>query len=185
MTDLMILTEKHVVAIEAKWTECVKEKEYEPISDWRKGIDSDNGEKVLTGWLTLINGYLGKGKSPIRHDNKIIEGVPYQLLHRIASACAIANGREASIIYQLFYGGDITKEDALRFAKTLKMGYASLFNNAHPIRFRTILSQVEKCKDFEKIKEQCKRGNALFRKMQTKCLYKFPLESIQDTEHIH
>ena len=168
-----------MIAIEAKWTEYVQK--YECIADWRKRI-SDNGEKAIKGCLAIIDKYLGERRLPIHYENEAIEGVPYQLLHRIASACAIANGREASIIYQLFYGENIAKEDALRFAAQLKSGYALLFNNAQPIRFRIITTKVEKCKDFEKLKKQCKRVNALFRKMQNVCMYKFPPESIKSIE---
>ena len=106
MTDLMIISKSHVVAIEAKWTEC--KKKYELISEWTTGgKDKRNREEVLKGWIQYINDYAGSDILDARH-LEVYDDIPYQLLHRIASACAIAQQqkKEAVVIYQLFYDND-------------------------------------------------------------------------------
>jgi len=99
MTDLMILTENSRIAIEAKYTECTKT--YQKIDKWLlAGKDLQNRQLVLDGWLHYIKPYQTvKGLTPeFRH------AVPYQLLHRIASACHKADDKhDPVVVYHIFF----------------------------------------------------------------------------------
>lgn len=194
MTDLMILTKTHTIAVEAKWTECAKH--YAPtINDWlnEKEEKKDNRKSVLTGWIKYINKYVGPSMGELDPDKIAETTIPYQLLHRIASACAVANERktDAIVIYQLFYNDQpqdgmeiITEETVKNLAKELDSGYKALFKNDEPVLFYIIKTKVKPCKNIEALEQLCpvdtsKIGggkcdwNALFLEMQKRPIYTF------------
>ena len=194
MTDLMILTKTHTIAVEAKWTEC--HEPYQTITDWfkdrlRNGATQENLVDVLNGWIKYINEYVGEEKlSEIAvggRDNIIpdhYQTFPYQLLHRIASACAVArkpNKAKAVVIYQLFYNAD-TEEAMRNFATQLADAYGKLFDGLLediPFFIVKVKTEVENTNYLEKIKEKCNGNqeqydwNALFLAMQKSPIYKF------------
>ena len=194
MTDLMIITDNYAIALEAKWKECGNA--YPPISKWLETNNADirnNREKVLEGWIKYINDYLDNSINEQIDKSKI----PYQMLHRIASACAVANKcnkAKAIVIYQLFYNGQTkggTKASMLKFCEKLKAGYNELFSckKLSKISFCIIQTEVV-CENFEAFKEKCPKGkdkngkdkyywNALFRLMQKNPIYTFPEPSIK------
>lgn len=147
MTDLMILTNQYAIAIEAKWTEC--ESIYEPIGKWRNSGVTENHAKVLNGWEEYINKYL-EG----RVCGKIMatDDMPYQLFHRIASACYAAmleEGRKkyAVIIYHLFHSNQEEYGKAKKFAENLENAVhkisGQLADGELPISFHVILTEVK------------------------------------------
>ena len=75
-TDLMVISAEFVMAIEAKWTE----PRYETVQHWLS--DSENRAEVLRGWCDLLE---QRGANPIREED--LCGLPYQMIHRAASAC--------------------------------------------------------------------------------------------------
>jgi hypothetical protein len=77
-TDLMILSGATSVAVEAKSTE----PRYETVKSWLGGKTEGNRADVLDGWLSLLNKAAG---TPLTRDK--VENLPYQLIHRAASAC--------------------------------------------------------------------------------------------------
>lgn len=77
-TDLMIEYQDSCIAIESKRTEG----RYESVSHWLD--DSQNKKNVLTGWLSIINSHID---SAVNFDD--ILHLPYQLIHRVASACSL------------------------------------------------------------------------------------------------
>jgi hypothetical protein len=91
-TDLMVRTPTQRIAIEAKYTEPA----YESVSAWRKKARGDNRDKVLEGWVKLINDAL--------HTSLTLEDVEdstYQLVHRTASACE-GTAAVRAVVYQCF-----------------------------------------------------------------------------------
>lgn len=102
MTDLMIITRNHAIAIEAKFTEC--KNKYETIDDWLKRGNERNRKEVLQGWLDYILA-IDNALQIKTADDLIGKKIPYQMLHRIASACKVAHDNNLSpvVIYQLFY----------------------------------------------------------------------------------
>ncbi len=118
MTDLMIITSSYAIALEAKYTEYLSGKQ-ESISQWRNdpslkdGTISANRMNVLQGWLNYISQEGYSEISQITEDLLAkLKDVPYQLFHRIASACAAAMGskRKSVVIYQVFYDKKVEAE---------------------------------------------------------------------------
>ena len=91
-TDLMVLSTEFVVAIEAKWTE----PRYQAVDRWLNG--SANRTEVLRGWCDLLE---QRGADPIRERD--LRGLPYQMIHRAASAChPHGAARSHWLVYLLF-----------------------------------------------------------------------------------
>jgi len=113
MTDLMIIGEKEKIAVEAKYTE-VKVK-LEMIDKWKldsKGQYTENRKEVLNHWIKMIKPFL---LSQLKVEE--IGTLPYQFLHRTASACYENNGT-AYVIYQLFYD-DETKSKMEKYVSKI------------------------------------------------------------------
>lgn len=91
-TDLMIVTKGSAIAIEAKFTE----PRYETVDAWLRGGRGSNRNTVFEGWLTLIRPVAGASINA-----RDLTGLPYQLVHRLASACSIDAPRHA-LVYQVF-----------------------------------------------------------------------------------
>jgi len=77
-TDLMVRSGASGLAIEAKWTEA----RYDTVTKWlQSGKVVANRQKVLAGWLTLLQPHATCDLESEFGD------CAYQLLHRAASAC--------------------------------------------------------------------------------------------------
>ena len=83
-TDVMVASSQFVFAIEAKWTE----PRSQVVSDWLG--DSTNRAEVLRGWCDLL-----QQRTADRVDANDLATLPYQMVHRAASACDDA-GPESS-----------------------------------------------------------------------------------------
>ena len=190
MTDLMIITDNYAIALEAKWTECGKA--YPSISKWLETDKADtNRKKVLEGCIKYINEYLkDKGGHEISLKDEGHRIIPYQLLHRVASACAVAKekGMTATVIYQLFYNDEREKDDwksipydkVDKFGADLQKGFVALFKDLKkpvPIQFCIMKTKVAKGKYFDTAMRKCKKDgdlNELFLEMQHLNIYSFP-----------
>ena len=91
-TDLMIISDSLAVAVEAKFTE----PRYETVAEWLGPAPTDNRVKVLRGWLQYIHEATGRELS---FDE--VRRLPYQVVHRTASVCAIARPARA-VVYQVY-----------------------------------------------------------------------------------
>jgi hypothetical protein len=91
-TDLMIVGEQSAIAIEAKYTE----PPYQSVADWLEQGDAANRARVLGGWLSRIGQVAGTV-----FGTAAVEALPYQLIHRTASACSMPASRRA-VVYQVF-----------------------------------------------------------------------------------
>lgn len=86
-SDLLIEYSNGCIVIEAKR----KEPPYEKVEKWLGS--STNKKLVLEGWLELINNY-----TDLKIDLSEITDLPYQLIHRVASACSLKK-QQTEIIY--------------------------------------------------------------------------------------
>lgn len=86
-SDLMIEYKNTCTVIEAKRTESP----YESVKRWLG--DSDNRKLVLDGWLEVIDDYIDS-----KIDAGLVSDLPYQLIHRVASACSMGKLR-TRVIY--------------------------------------------------------------------------------------
>ncbi len=156
MTDLMMFTDNHRIALEAKYTEYEKS-EYEPVSTWNENNDN-NKKNVLGGWLS----YMGKSLADIKKYGSI----PYQLIHRIASAYADdgSSGRKLSpvVIYQLFYDSKTNKRKLDVFVDKLRKWIGML--KLEELTFLAVKTLVTKTpqerrkKDSEYFLDMCQSG---------------------------
>ncbi|MDI6808330.1 MAG: hypothetical protein QME66_05035 [Candidatus Eisenbacteria bacterium] len=97
-TDLMIISSSVAIAIEAKYTE----PEYETVSAWLHEPRDTNRCDVLGGWLDMLH--------TATEDKLTVDRVlhlPYQLIHRAASAC-FPRAAHRAVLYQIF---DVTHRD--------------------------------------------------------------------------
>jgi len=106
-TDLVILTPETAIVIEAKYTE----PQYETVLSWLRDPREPNRMAVLEGWLKLINRVAGR---MVVVDD--ILDLPYQLVHRCASACH-SELQQRAIIYLIF--GKTVPEHYREHAKRL------------------------------------------------------------------
>lgn len=90
-TDLMILTPATAIAIEGKYTE----RAYESVGAWLREPRDHNRCDVLRGWLQLLNTATRVGLTI-----DAVTHLPYQLVHRAASAC-YPNAEHRAVIYQV------------------------------------------------------------------------------------
>jgi hypothetical protein len=91
-TDLAIATDCNLVAIEAKFLE----PPYESCAEWLGDEPSKNRKEVLAGWLDILSSRTGR-----TIDTSEILYLPYQLIHRAASACSMPRLKPV-LIYQIF-----------------------------------------------------------------------------------
>jgi hypothetical protein len=92
-TDLMILSDKSSLAVEAKWTE----PRYETVGEWlREGTNPSNRLDVFSGWLSLLQQH---AQFTLNTEN--FSDAVYQMVHRAASACAVAaDPRMAYVVFK-------------------------------------------------------------------------------------
>lgn len=167
MTDLMILFKEGVrITIEAKYTEYVKEEEYTPIlSDWYN--KADHRKAIIQCWIDYIKRY---GCGAISSAEELLNSspeLPYQFLHRTASACFIC--KQPILVYQLFYDNDLSSVNKMKtFERLLAQCANKLKLNSDALPFfiveTEVLSYPKRCK-----------GNAsgLFTEMKQQEQYKF------------
>ncbi len=97
-TDALLMSDSTVWAVEAKWTE----PRYETVAKRISTPESDGGDPRTTvdGWLKYIQPF---AKQDLRVDDFV--EVVYQVLHRAASACAVATAhqRQPHLVYLHFH----------------------------------------------------------------------------------
>ena len=120
-TDLMILAERTAVALEAKFTES----RYDDVRAWLGLPAKQNRVDVLNGWLDLIGKSVGR-----RLDIDHVLDLPYQLVHRAASACR-PDAESHWLVYQVF---DATPEKRCMYLDDLKR-LASIIGEANGLRY--------------------------------------------------
>ena len=104
-TDLMAVSGDVAIAIETKWTE----PRYEEVAHWLGS--SKNRAEVLRGWCDLLECCSG---APVRETD--VRGLPYQMVHRAASACHVANVSRRWLVYIVF---ETTAEKRTKYLKDL------------------------------------------------------------------
>lgn len=91
-TDLMVISRPELaIAIEAKWTE----PRYETVGTWLG--DSPNRSEVLRGWCELLE--QRGAKKDLEED---LHRLPYQMVHRAASACHVKDVSSCWVVYLVF-----------------------------------------------------------------------------------
>ena len=101
----------------------------------------------MTGWQIYFSAVVKGWDIDIENNPEIAQRVPYQLIHRIASACKVANDKAVKpmVVYQLFYDND-TEASMNRFAKRLHSAFEKLGLTGR-IPFHVIATQVTRFPD--------------------------------------
>ncbi|HMV41017.1 MAG TPA: hypothetical protein PK079_11935 [Leptospiraceae bacterium] len=162
MTDLMILSDSKKIAIEAKFTEVTGK--YEVIENWLQNPNKDNRKNVLENWIQMIQPF---SSSELKIEN--IKTIPYQFLHRTASACAYYESKEVYVIYQIFYDGE-TKAELEKFKKEI-IKAKEIINPNEKLKFYLWELEVKQCIE-EADKEYA------FEQIKTKNIYEFLRDEI-------
>lgn len=140
-TDLMIYNTEQVFCIEAKRTE----PEYENVIEWINRGNTDNKKLVLSGWIELIN-----KKCETKLSIDIINKMPYQLIHRFASACKISQNMKPENSHLFYFFFDRNNE-SINSYKNFLLELAEITN--HKVDIKSFIFQTEES-DYFKTLEQ-------------------------------
>jgi hypothetical protein len=123
----MILSGNSSIAIEAKSTE----PRYENVKAWLGGKTEGNRADVLNGWLELLSRV---AERPLTREQ--VEDLPYQLIHRAASACQ-PDAASRWLVYHVFSASPAA---ATKYKKDLEKLHELL--GAAPPHLRLVWSQL-------------------------------------------
>lgn len=168
MTDLMILNEAYQVAIEAKYTE-YSESHYETIAEWL-GEGLPHKKAIKQRWFDYITECGATNKTILD------ESIPYQFLHRTASACYKCENRKPVLIYQLFYDKENAKKKN-EFVEQLEM-WAHILGLTDKIRFMIIEVEIKNIDDV-KLKYDGIRSDLFLIMRKVKEIYLFDWDNIK------
>ena len=157
MSDVMIITENSKIAIEAKYTEYAKIK-YETINDWLKKGNNKNKIDVLEHWKNIVSTFSNL-------DLNNLQNLPYQFLHRSASAC-FENPGTAFVMFQLFWD-DKTSGNLKIFINDIKK-YVDIINPMPKLNYYIHTIEITNCKIIDK--------NDVFQKIKDDDVYSFGKE---------
>ncbi len=142
-TDLMIKYSSSCIAIEAKWTEPA----YISVDRWIKKGNIENRKQVLEGWLEIISNLY---KINISID--MVIDLPYQLIHRTASACSLEK-KDVNVIYLCF---DLSKFKRKYYTNQLSK-FSLLLEGK--INFYLAFCEISKMENQNSLEVDWKNGN--------------------------
>lgn len=136
-TDLMIFNINKGFCIEAKRTE----DEYPTVKKWLGTGNRENRKLVLSGWLDLIE---KRCKTNLNFKN--VEELPYQMIHRFASACNINENSEL-----LYFCFELDKDSFLYYENNLN-NLSKLTNRK--VLIKMITFNIEATKEFKFLEDE-------------------------------
>lgn len=148
-TDLMLIWDSTVIAIEAKYTE----PPYKTVRQWMRG-GSPNKNLVLEGWLELIS---RAAKFELRPEDVL--DLSYQLIHRSASACE-NEAVTRIVVYLIFDDGHGTLNYYLDQLKSIK----SLLGQTDGLKFALVRAPFRPKPAYIDLLKKWKQGS---RKLRT------------------
>lgn len=154
-TDAVIISDNGAVAVEAKWTE----PRYPTVASRIRKPENDGGDPRITvkGWLGHLNSFAAH-----HLDVDDVADVVYQVIHRAASACAIAIARSCNphLVYLHFHPSP-------RNASATTAQYAADLQHLHDllgrppeVRFSVVEMPLHFTDAFESIRNLDKRDKA-------------------------
>jgi len=146
-TDALIMSESTVWAIEAKWTEPCYETVAKRIS--KPEADGADPRKTVEGWLNYLRPFAA-------HDLHLgsFSDTVYQMVHRAASACAVATERRCKpeLVYLHFHPSPERKSaTTIQYVSDLRH-LSSLLGNPVRIGFTVVQMPVKPIPAFNAIK---------------------------------
>lgn len=152
-TDALLMSDSTVWAVEAKWTE----PRYETVAKRIRKPESDGGDprRKVDGWLKYLQPFATRD---LRVDD-VLE-VVYQVLHRAASACAVAsvNQLQPHLVYLHFHPSPLpTSATTSQYVADLRHLHA-LLGNPDGVKFTVVEMPLKPTAAFEIIKDLDKRA---------------------------
>lgn len=170
MTDLMLKNDKVQIAIEGKYTE-YSESHYETIKEWNRN-NEEHKENIKKNWFSYLIDCHATSKT------ELVEDIPYQFLHRTASACFNCENRSPILIYQLFYDKDNkTKEE--EFVKDLEK-WSEMLGLTEKIKFLIIEIEIS---NIDVVEKKYKGGHSdlflIMKELNDEAMYEFKWDEIK------
>jgi hypothetical protein len=152
-TDALLMSDSTVWAIEAKWTE----PRYETVAKRISKPESDGADPRMTvnGWLKYLQPFATR---ELRVDDML--DVVYQVLHRAASACAVATAHQRlpELVYLHFHpSASPNSATTNQYIFDLRHLYALLGSPAG-LKFRVVEMPIKSTAAFEDIQDLDKRA---------------------------
>lgn len=153
-TDALLISDSTVWAIEAKWTE---PQDKQTVAKRISKPESDGADPRVTvnGWLKYLQPFATR---ELRIDNLL--DVVYQVLHRAASACAVAtaNQLQPHLVYLHFYPSPLPSSATTdQYISDLRHLH-TLLGNPGGIIFTVVEMPLVRTAAFEAIKDLDKRA---------------------------
>lgn len=154
-TDALLISDSTAWAVEAKWTE----PRYETVAKRVSKPESDGADPLITlnGWLQHLNRFAAK---PLQA--KDVSDVVYQVLHRAASACAVATAHSCLpyLIYLHFHPSPLRNSATTdQYISDLCRLHA-LLGSPPNVKFAVVEMPIQLTTAFELIKDLNKRSRA-------------------------
>jgi len=167
-TDALLISDSAVWAVEAKWTEpryatvakrLTQQPRYDTVEERlsRRDADLAGAKEAVNGWLAHLNQF---ARQPLQL--KDVSNVVYQVLHRAASACAVATARgyQPHLIYLHFHPSP-SKDSATTTQYKSDLGdLHSLLGSPANLEFAVVEMPLQATPAFELIKDLDKRSRA-------------------------
>jgi len=152
-TDALIISDSNTWAVEAKWTE----PRYETVAQRVSKPESDGADPNVTveGWLKHLNRFSAQ---PLQVED--VKDVVYQVLHRAASACAVASAHACTpqLIYLHFHPSKRTNSATTdEYVSDLRHLHLLLGRPAN-LKFTVVEVPLQPTKAFEIVKDLDKRS---------------------------
>lgn len=152
-TDALLMSASTAWAVEAKWTE----PRYETVEKRISKPESDGADPRTTvdGWLKYLQPFATRD---LRVDDVL--DVVYQVLHRAASACAVATANQCQphLVYLHFHPSPLpSSATTSQYVSDLRNLHALLGNPAE-VRFTVVEMPLMPTAAFEDIKDLDKRA---------------------------
>ena len=154
-TDALIISDSTILAVEAKWTE----PRYETVAKRLSKPESDGADPRLTvnGWLQHLQPFAAS-----RLDVEDVKDVVYQVLHRAASACAVATTSRCRplLMYLHFHPSPLQNSATTdQYISDLRQLNELL---GHPAKLKFVVAEIPLAPTlaFESLKDLDKRSQA-------------------------
>lgn len=174
MTDLMIINAEYQVAVEGKYTE-YSESNYETIKDWNKR-NEPHKTNIKNQWFNYIKACGASEKSEVADD------IPYQFLHRTASACygCDVTGKTPVLLHQLFYDSE-NESKKNEFIEELKK-WAGEIGFTEKIRFLIVEVEIKNIEEVRDKYDGIRSDLFLIMRESKEPIYKFDWKNIKISE---
>jgi hypothetical protein len=154
-TDLLLMSNSAVWAVEAKWTE----PRYEKVSERLSKTEPDGADPrgTLNGWLQHLQPF---ATCPLKIES--FSGIVYQVLHRAASVCAVATSRRLrpELVYLHFCPSPLQSTATTAQYESDLADLHVLLGSPAGFTFRVVELPLEPTAAFESMKSADKHSGA-------------------------